>query len=52
VDGEVLSWGPHDVLVVPGWSSYRHEASDDAILFSLSDRPVQQALGLWRDQQS
>jgi gentisate 1,2-dioxygenase len=49
VDSTVLSWGPRDVFVVPGWLPYRHEASDDAILFSLSDRPVQEALGLWRE---
>jgi gentisate 1,2-dioxygenase len=49
VDGTALSWGPRDVFVVPGWLPYRHEASDDAVLFSLSDRPVQQALGLWRE---
>ena len=26
-----------------------HEAQDDAVLFSFSDRPVQKALGLWRE---
>ena len=49
VNGISFDWGPHDVVVVPGWLPYRHEAADDAILFSLSDRPVQQALGLWRE---
>jgi gentisate 1,2-dioxygenase len=49
VNGDVLEWGPRDVFVVPGWLPYRHEATDEAILFSLSDRPVQQALGLWRE---
>lgn len=52
VNGEVLNWGPHDVFVVPGWAPYRHEASEDAILFSVSDRPVQQALGLWREDRA
>ena len=48
--GEVeLSWGPRDVFVTPSWSPVRHFADDDAILFSLSDRPAQQALGLWRE---
>ena len=27
-----------------------HEAQEDAVLFSMSDRPAQQALGLWREQ--
>jgi len=48
VNGLPLAWGPHDIVVVPGWLPYRHEATDDAILFSLSDRPVQETLGLWR----
>ena len=47
-----FSWGPRDVFVVPGWMPYRHEASADSILFSLSDRPVQQALGLWREERA
>ena len=48
--GEVeLRWGPRDVFVAPSWSPVRHFADEDAILFSLSDRPAQQALGLWRE---
>jgi gentisate 1,2-dioxygenase len=27
-----------------------HEAAEDAVLFSMSDRPAQQALGLWREE--
>ena len=49
VNGTSFDWGPHDVVVVPGWLPYRHEAADNAVLFSLSDRPVQQMLGLWRE---
>jgi gentisate 1,2-dioxygenase len=49
IGGTTFDWGPRDVFVAPGWLPYRHEATDDAILFSLSDRPVQQALGLWRE---
>jgi gentisate 1,2-dioxygenase len=26
-----------------------HEADSEAVLFSFSDRPVQKALGLWRE---
>jgi gentisate 1,2-dioxygenase len=29
-----------------------HAADEDAIVFSFSDRPAQQALGLWREQAS
>jgi gentisate 1,2-dioxygenase len=44
-----IKWKPRDVLVVPSWSAVTHYASTEAILFSFSDRPVQQALGLWRE---
>jgi gentisate 1,2-dioxygenase len=49
VDGEVLQWGPRDVFVVPPWKSYFHIAAKQSVLFSISDRPAQQALGIWRE---
>ena len=27
-----------------------HHAEEDSVLFSYSDRPVQEKLGLWREQ--
>jgi len=47
---ETFAWGPRDVFVVPSWTWHRHRAGDDAVLFSFSDRPVQEKLGLWREQ--
>lgn len=44
------AWGPRDVFVVPSWMSVAHDADGEAVLFSMSDRPAQQALGLWREQ--
>jgi gentisate 1,2-dioxygenase len=44
------SWGPRDIFVLPSWMRVSHEADEDAVLFSLSDRPAQQALGLWRER--
>jgi gentisate 1,2-dioxygenase len=44
------AWGPRDIFVVPSWVPVSHQADEDAVLFSLSDRPAQQALGLWREQ--
>jgi len=44
------TWGPRDIFVAPSWVPLAHEAQDDAVLFSLSDRPAQKALGLWREQ--
>jgi gentisate 1,2-dioxygenase len=40
----------NDVLVVPSWHSLQLRAVRGATLFSFSDRPVQQALGLWREE--
>lgn len=50
VGGTTLDWTPRDIFVVPSWAPVAHEASEDAVLFSMSDRPAQQALGLWREQ--
>ena len=46
----VLDWGPQDHFVVPSWALHTHEADEDAVLFSFSDRPIQQKLDLWREQ--
>jgi|CXWL01.1.fsa_nt_gi gentisate 1,2-dioxygenase len=50
VGSETFTWGPRDVFVVPSWCPVAHEASDEAVLFSASDRAVQKALGLWREE--
>jgi gentisate 1,2-dioxygenase len=49
VDGKVLEWGPQDVFVVPPWKRYSHSATKESVLFSISDRPAQEALGIWRE---
>jgi gentisate 1,2-dioxygenase len=41
-----------DHFVVPSWQPHRFRAADECVLFSFSDRPVQKALGLWREQRS
>jgi gentisate 1,2-dioxygenase len=40
----------NDVFVVPSWHALQLRADRDSVLFSFSDRPVQQALGLWREE--
>jgi gentisate 1,2-dioxygenase len=45
----VVEWGPKDLFVAPSWKPIVHEALEDAVLFSFSDRPVQEKLGLWRE---
>lgn len=49
VDGKVLEWGHNDVFVVPPWKRYAHHAEKESVLFSISDRPAQEALGIWRE---
>jgi len=49
VDGKLLQWGPNDVFVIPPWKRYSHNAAKESVLFSISDRPAQQALGIWRE---
>ena len=50
VGDRTFDWGPRDVFVAPSWAAVAHEADGEAVLFSMSDRPAQQAMGLWREQ--
>jgi gentisate 1,2-dioxygenase len=50
IGGATFSWGPRDVFVVPSWQKVSHEANDQAVLFSASDRAAQKALGVWREE--
>ena len=47
---ETFTWGPRDTFVVPSWCPRRHEVEEEAVLFSFSDRAVQESLGLWREE--
>ncbi|NYT60367.1 gentisate 1,2-dioxygenase [Alcaligenaceae bacterium] len=48
---EVFEFGPRDVFVMPSWASISLSAGQrDVVLFSYSDRPVQDALGLLREE--
>lgn len=49
VGAQHFDWRPHDVFIVPSWFSVTHKPKSDAVLFSFSDRPVQQKFGLWRE---
>lgn len=52
VDGQELIWGKHDCFAVPNWTRhlhFNHSRNGDAILFSVHDTPVLQALGLYRE---
>jgi len=44
-----IEWGPRDVFVVPSWKQIVHNAVQESVLFSFSDRVVQEKLGLHRE---
>jgi len=50
VDGERFEWRRGDVIAVPAWRPHWHEATDDAILFRVTDEPVMQRFGWWREE--
>jgi gentisate 1,2-dioxygenase len=52
IDGTPYDWKEHDVFVVPSWRPHYHEAASEAVLFSFSDRPVQEKLGLFRESRA
>jgi gentisate 1,2-dioxygenase len=52
IGGRKITWKPRDIFVAPSWAWQEHCSEGGAILFSFSDRPVQQALGLWREERS
>jgi gentisate 1,2-dioxygenase len=49
IGDQVFEWGPRDIFVAPSWHWVSHEPEGEAVLFSYSDRPVQEKLGLWRE---
>ncbi|HWH79297.1 MAG TPA: cupin domain-containing protein [Candidatus Binatus sp.] len=53
VEGEKLEWEAGDFFVVPNWSWHRHRNSSaqiPAVLFSTTDRPLHEAIGVYREQ--
>jgi gentisate 1,2-dioxygenase len=50
VGDQRFEWGPHDIFVVPSWATVRHSGHSDAVLFSYSDRAVQDKLDLLREE--
>jgi gentisate 1,2-dioxygenase len=53
IDGCRFAWAKGDIITLPSWALHEHanaSAHDDAILFSIQDRPVLEALGLYREE--
>lgn len=49
IGGQRFAFGPRDTFVVPSWAPLRLASDEDAVLFSFSDRPVQQAMSILRE---
>jgi gentisate 1,2-dioxygenase len=45
-----FDFSPRDHFVVPAWQTVELQADAECVLFSFSDRPVQQAVGIWREE--
>jgi len=55
IDGCRFAWGKGGIITLPSWALHEHanlSARDAAILFSIQDRPVLEALGLYREEGS
>jgi gentisate 1,2-dioxygenase len=50
IDDKVFNWTKGDIFVVPPWAKIAHKTKEESVLFSFSDRPVQEALGLFREK--
>jgi gentisate 1,2-dioxygenase len=49
IGGKRFDFEPRDIFVVPGWAPVCFQTEEECVLFSFSDRPVQQALGILRE---
>ena len=47
---QTIRWRRRDHFVVPSWMPVVHSVQEESVLFSFSDRPVQERLDLWREQ--
>ena len=53
IDGKRLEWSKGDTFVLPSWLPHEHgtDSSVDAVLFSMSDLPIIEAMGLYREEE-
>lgn len=50
ISGQRFDWERGDVFVTPSWSTVQHQADEPADLFAVTDRPVLEALHLFREE--
>ena len=52
IGGQTIEVREGDVFVLPGWEWRSFEADESCVLFSFSDRPLQESLGFWRSEKA
>lgn len=53
IGDQSFDWNQGDIFVLPSWQAHDHRnlsRSEDAVLFSVNDRPTMEKLGLYREQ--
>ncbi len=50
IGGKRFDWERGDAFVTPSWAALEHQAAEPADLFAVTDRPVLQALYLYREE--
>jgi gentisate 1,2-dioxygenase len=50
--GQIFAWQQHDTFVIPSWNSFDLECATEAVLFSFSDRIVQEKLDFFREERA
>ncbi|HVO94018.1 MAG TPA: cupin domain-containing protein, partial [Terriglobales bacterium] len=53
IDGQCFNWRQGDIIALPPWALHEHangSSQNDAVLFSIQDSPVLNALGLYREE--
>src|SRR5262249_56473738 len=54
IDGQRFAWGKGSIIAQPSWAVHEHantSAKEDAVLFSINDAPVLEALGLYYEEE-
>ena len=54
INGQPFDWDKGDIIALPSWAEhdFANTGTEDAILFSISDRPVLETLGFYREELS
>jgi gentisate 1,2-dioxygenase len=50
INGQRFDWGRGDMFVVPSWAFIEHCATESSDLFAVTDKPIMQALELFREE--